>query len=193
MSLFELFKLLESYSRKLSRIEEQISNLVYDLSVNLSQMSVCDCVAAKTKKENLKGDKAKNTMADPKAFSLKLVYCADDSAEACIDWGKPVKLTATLAALLEILADKNTGVSDDDLIGWKTYAEVAEALKQKTGKILDKHAIHQNIYRLRIELMRQRGLSPKLIQTNPRLGLRFALLRKLPGSLEHDVKEPQSE
>jgi len=77
--------------------------------------------------------------------------------------------------LLRILACDG-GRRLDELVGWKSKAQIREALKKLCGSASTPHGLDQLIYNLRIEFA-QAGLDPDLIQSDPRLGRRLALRR----------------
>jgi hypothetical protein len=111
------------------------------------------------------------------ALSLEISMRAEGMAEVSVDGGKRFELPPLLADLLQVLSMPG-GQSDDDMSGWKTLGEVAILLGKKVGRQLNRHAVSQNIYRLRKELFNRGGVNPYLVQTNPRRGARFAVRRK---------------
>jgi DNA-binding response OmpR family regulator len=116
-------------------------------------------------------------LADPQAQALEIFSHPDGSADVRIDGGRSIKLTPVLAALLSCLAE-DTGWSNDDLVGWKTYEQIASFLQAKTGKTYRRRTVVHHIYRLRDELLRQGGFLHYLIQNNRQYGWRLALKRK---------------
>jgi hypothetical protein len=111
------------------------------------------------------------------ALALEIKLRADGAAEVRIDGGKRFTLPPLLADMLRILALDN-GPSNDDLVGWKTLDEVAILLAKNTGGQVKKHAVTQNVYRLRKAMFAQGGANPYLIQTSRRHGVRFARRRR---------------
>ncbi len=104
-------------------------------------------------------------------FSMKLM--ADGTAAASID-GKPVRLSATLAALLAVLATDN-GRGDGPLIGWQSLQEISEQLTLRLGRVIRTGALRQNISRLRAKL-EEAEIDRFLVQTQGSRA-RFALRR----------------
>jgi len=102
---------------------------------------------------------------------------SDGLADVSIDDGRAFALPPALTELLAVLILEN-GFGDDSFVGWKTLDEIGVLLKKRSGKAYTRHALTQGIYRLRNELYRRGGVNPYLVQTNARLGARFALKRK---------------
>lgn len=131
---------------------------------------------------------------EAKAFSIKTEWRADGRGHFQIDDGKPFVLPPLLSQLLSILS-RDTGPNSDSLVGWKTHKEIAEELSKKTRRQFSKHTVIQNIYRLRDQLF-LRGVPRSMIQTNPDLGVRFALIRKSllvsSGALAQDLATPDT-
>lgn len=108
-------------------------------------------------------------------FSLK--FLADGSAIAQVD-RKEIRLSRTLAALLSVLA-ADEGASSDPLVAWKTDAEVAERLALELGRIVGRHALRQNLWRLRRRLG-AKGVNCFLVQSRGSR-MRFARRRQEAG------------
>jgi hypothetical protein len=115
--------------------------------------------------------------AEAGVTSLKMSKRADGSVRVRIDGSQEFELPPALADLLWVLA-QDSGRSEDGLIGWKTPDEAAILLAKKQGRTSSKHALTQNIYRLRTALADRGGVNPFLVQTHRRLGVRFALRRE---------------
>lgn len=113
---------------------------------------------------------------DARVCAIDLTRRADDWALVRFDQSGEIALPPILADLLSLLSDDN-GISDDELVGWKTLDQVAKDLQKTSGRPFTRHAVTQQIYRLRRELFTRGGVSPKLIQTNRRRGVRLALMR----------------
>lgn len=133
--------------------------------------------AASRRQEKAQADEQLRQLAAAGAHSLEISLRADGVAEVRIDGGKRFSLPPLLADMLRILAIDN-GPSTDELVGWKTLDEVAILLAKNTGGQVKKHAVTQNIYRLRKAMFAQGGANPYLIQTNRQRGVRFARRRR---------------
>ncbi len=114
--------------------------------------------------------------AVPGITLLHFDWQPDGSAVAYLD-GKPVRLSAAPASLLQVL-EEDTGLVTDALVGWKSLAEVKERMAKKTGQVLSTGGLNNVVYRLRQALWTQAGLHNDYIQRKPRKGLiRFARRR----------------
>lgn len=111
--------------------------------------------------------------------AVKFVKQIGGSVLVRVDGGREFELPPALGALLSALA-KDTGPSGDGLVAWKSMDEIEFLLVKKLGRKPSRHAIAQNVYRLREALFDRGGVNPHLVQTNRRLGLRFALRRPDP-------------
>jgi len=121
--------------------------------------------------------------AEGGAGDLALHRVADGSWLARVDAGKEFPLPPILGELLAVLA-WDSGVSTDALVGWKRVDELGELLAKRTGQALSRHAVTQNVYRLRQALFERGNVNPHLVQTHRRYGLRFALRRGEGGARE---------
>ncbi len=108
---------------------------------------------------------------------LEIKPRSDGLADVRIERGKVFTLPPVLADLLYVLAI-DSGRASDELVGFKTLSEVTILLHKKANKEFTRRSVTQNIFRLRNEIRRRGGANPFLIQTNRRLGFRFALRRK---------------
>jgi len=111
--------------------------------------------------------------------TLKIAQQPTGEASVWIDGANPFHLSLTLASLLSVLALAHPG-TNDELVGWKSLAEVTEHLQKQLGRPFTPHAIHQLVSRLRSALAVSGGVNPFLVQTHPKLGLRFALRKPSP-------------
>jgi hypothetical protein len=114
---------------------------------------------------------------DARVGAIDLKRRADDWIVVRFDQSNEIALPPILGDLPSVLSD-DARVSDDELVAWKTLDEVAKDLQRASGRSFSRHAVTQQIYRLRRELFTRGGVSPKLIQTNRRRGVRLALVRK---------------
>jgi hypothetical protein len=113
-------------------------------------------------------------------LSVILVPRSDGSAAAHIDGRSGILLPPFVAALLEILK-ADGGIVNDHLAGWKSIAAIQSALKERTKQHHSKAAVKELVYRLR-GLLERHGENPFLVQSNRRLGYRFAVKRG-PGTM----------
>ncbi|MGA2173516.1 MAG: hypothetical protein ABSH38_00895 [Verrucomicrobiota bacterium] len=121
----------------------------------------------------------------PNAGSVTLVVSGDGSSAVSIDGRTGIPLTPLVTALLRVLK-ADCGLVNDHLVGWKSVDVIQAALKEYTRQQHSKAAVKELVYRLRNLLDRQPDNSG-LVQTNHRLGYRFAVRRRAPGSTtEHD-------
>lgn len=114
--------------------------------------------------------------AESGAGALAQRRLADGSWLVRVDAGKEFALPPMLGELLATLA-WDSGLSSDGLVGWKTVGELGELVAKRTGQALTRHAVTQNVYRLRRALFERGNVNPHLVQTHHRYGLRFALRR----------------
>ncbi len=125
------------------------------------------------------------------ALSLTISRKADGSGWVQVDGSKPFRLPPALSDLLSVLA-MDGGEDTEELVGWKSFKDVQTLLKKKQGKELSRHAITQNVHRLRKALAHRAGINPYLVQTDPRYGMRFALKRR-PSSAAASALRPLRE
>jgi hypothetical protein len=183
---------LQAVRRDLERNEERVDNLLQDLIALESALvargdSAVPMLPLGIQSLRAKPDSVKHktdevsaileSIAQPGADKLVIRPMVDGSALIQINGEKHFKLSPTLARLLEILAD-DSSYSDDNLVGWKTHAEIARWLEKKMGQQFSRHAVNQLVSRLRHELDTSSRLYRYFIQTHRRFGLRFALKSK---------------
>jgi len=116
-------------------------------------------------------------LAEAGVEQLTIKWLPNRSAIVQVNTTTEFKLPKTLAYLLEILARDGTD-SDDALVGWKTFAEVATALEKKIGRPYKRHGINQLVSRLRRTLVVRGKLNPLFVDTHDQFGLRFNLRRE---------------
>jgi len=87
--------------------------------------------------------------AEAGVASLKINRHADGSAEVSVNGRRPIRLRPQLAALLTVIAGAGGNV-DDELLGWKTMAEIAAALSiNKRGRAVSPGDVPKIVFRLR--------------------------------------------
>jgi hypothetical protein len=178
--------------RAVSRCEERAdSALQYLCGMERSLAAVCQAAVpglvsvgappkSKTvsRRRNRKSWKKLEILARLGVARLEFQWLPSGSALVLVDDAPAFKLSRTLARLLEILAQDSTP-SDDALVGWKSFAEVAFALEKKLGRRFTKHAINQLVSRLRFALVDRGQLNPFFVESHRRSGLRFLLRRQM--------------
>ena len=108
---------------------------------------------------------------------LKIEWLPTGAALVRVNGGNPFKLPRTLGHLLQIISQDGRP-TDDGLVGWKSFKDVADAMTAELGRNFSKRAINQLVYRLRRELFARGGLNQSLVHCHSQLGLRFALKHK---------------
>ena len=99
---------------------------------------------------------------------------ATGSAHVQIGDGAPMKLAPGQANLLETIAGNRP--SDDHLVGWHPFDEVAARIGALEPRTVSRHALTQRIWRLR-EALDKAGVNWRYVQVHPQKGVRFALRR----------------
>ena len=193
----EIRRLISGLARRYRQLVSRISNaelLADEIAADLAKLEECfdeNTPVARADGPYLnerRGNRVQEQLrrvAEGGALTLDIKRRADGLAEVRIDDGQPFTLPPVLADLLYILA-VDTGLTTDELIGWKSLDEVAILLGKNEGRKLARHAVTQSIYRLRRELFNRGGINPFLVQTNRRRGVRFALKRKKVAVIEND-------
>ena len=183
--LFRVFKKrLDKIVRKFDELDVLIDSVSLDLAAlgeffEKGQLpNSSPNPAPSRRKDKTQVDEQLRQLAEAGAHSLEIKPRADGLVEVRIDGGKRFTLPPLLADVLRILAIDD-GPSDDELVGWKTLDEVAILLTKDSGKLFKRHAVTQNIFRLRKAMFAQGGANPFLIQTNRQRGVRFARRRRL--------------
>ena len=106
------------------------------------------------------------------AFEFQLN--ADGSAHVQIGDVRPMRLPRGQASLLKIIASDRP--SDDHLVGWHTFDEVAAQLGEREHRTVSRHALTQRTWRLR-EAFDAAGVNWRYVHVHPHKGVRFALRR----------------
>jgi hypothetical protein len=113
--------------------------------------------------------------AEAGASSLQVVRRADGSGEVSVGGRRSFALPPKLATLLAVLGVPGDA-ADDGLCGWRTNAEVARALNEKSGGAVSPGAVPKLVYMLR-RAFRDAGENWLLVQTNRVRGVRLAVRR----------------
>ena len=167
---------LKVLADKIGRTEELATTIEYELerleqAIEAGSLPMPD--AGAPPRRTLPVRVALRQTAEQGALLFELKRLSDGSAAVRVDAGKAFQLPPALADLLSVLAAEG-GPSEDGLVGWKTLEEVRIVMTKKTGKPTSKHAVTQQVYRLRREILHRGGVNPFLIQSHRRHGLRFA-------------------
>jgi hypothetical protein len=110
------------------------------------------------------------------ALALEIVSGVDGAAKVRVNGGAPFRVQAKPAALLSIIAAPGGRAADDHMIGWRTAAEMAAALTQRTGRATTARNVTHTLYKLR-KAFRDARQNWFLIQTDRDGAVRFALRR----------------
>ena len=112
---------------------------------------------------------------DPIAYNLDIRTRANGSVEVAIDGGEKFSLGPRLAEVFRFLAsgDKERG-GNDELVGWRSRAEINKFLNDATGKQLRACYVNNLVHLLRMALSKAHYDS-NLIQSNRQKGYRLAL------------------
>jgi hypothetical protein len=109
------------------------------------------------------------------ARSVKITPLTNGAARIQIDGRPEISLPPAVAALLQILK-ADFGPQTDQMVGWKTIADIKQALLKRTGGAFTDRAAKQLVYRLRRKF-EEHGENKFLIQSRRKLGYRIALRR----------------
>jgi len=119
--------------------------------------------------------------------SLLTARNTDGSVEIIVN-GTRIVLKPHLGALFLALAE-DTGVSDDEGVGFKTLGALSARMAKLTGgRILPDETINKYVHRLRQDLVDVAGLTSDVIQSRHRLGRRLAVRRS---TLKQGEKDPR--
>ena len=94
-----------------------------------------------------------------------------------IDGAKPFLLTPALADLLAELAGGDE-IGEDGFPAFRSYAALAAALRARTRRRVQAHAVVVGIGRLRERLLAAGNLSPRFVETAPKRGARLRIRRR---------------
>lgn len=111
------------------------------------------------------------------ATSVQALRADDGDTKFIINGLRAVVLSPMLSALLMVLLADN-GTSPDEFVSWKSRSEAQHRLKQRTGRGIKRGALNNLVHRLRRAIHKQ-GLHRNFIHSDGRLGLRFALRRRV--------------
>jgi hypothetical protein len=174
---------LTALQRRLSAAEECADRIAHDILLLLEETGgipldmPADGAAPQTRPRKLRPRPAAHAAPQPVAVNLDIKQRADGSAAVSVNFGETFVVPPVLADLLDILA-RDTHRGADDLVGWKSLDEVAILLAKRSDRRFTRHAVTQQVYRLRKVMIERGGLDPELIQTNRRHGVRIALKRR---------------
>jgi hypothetical protein len=119
--------------------------------------------------------------------SLLTARNPDGSVEIIVN-GKRIMLKPHLAALFLALAE-DTGVSDDEGVGFKSLDALSARMAKLTGgRILPNGTVNKYVHRLRQDLLALAGLTSDVIQSRYRLGRRLAIKRSTLKKAETDPR-----
>lgn len=173
-------ELMRSAARRLSKLQRRLS-AAEELADRISRDLLAVAEAAE---ETIAGgsDAAPRrgwkelAAGQPVALNLEIKRQHSGCAVVRVDYGRAFRLSPMLGYLLGILAGEGGRVVDE-LAGWKSLDEVAILLGKQAERRLTRHAVTQQLYRLRRELFDRGGVSPALVQTHRTRGARLALKR----------------
>ena len=116
----------------------------------------------------------------PVAHALNASPAESGKIEITIDGGKRITLPPALAALLAALI-ADGGESPDSLVAYKSFDRLSASMEEKMDRKYDRHALSQLLWRLR-ELLGDKGIDRRLVQTSTEFGARFRLKRTAPAA-----------
>lgn len=174
---------MEKLARAASRLEERLDVLVWKARRGLPG-DTCGPAhdAMRRPRRPMRTGCLQRPEPTPWLTKLKTERQPDGSLRVFVNNRRPFVLQPHLGALLLALAE-DTGVSDDEGVGFKTVGDLAIRMsKRLETKRLSADTINKYVWKLRRELCRCAGLEAGIIQTHRRLGRRLALKRPiLPG------------
>jgi hypothetical protein len=124
-------------------------------------------------------DRELQRLAKEGVAALALTFQSNGSGSLKIDGRDRIPLPPRLAALAAGLI-LDTGHSPDQLVSWKSDAEIIAALERRTQKKYRRHTFNHLFYLLRAAL-KDKDENPWLVMRDPKFGSRFALRRALGG------------
>lgn len=107
--------------------------------------------------------------------TIEIAHNPDGSAIVTVGQTQKFRLNSPILVdlLVTLTEDSGSGPGNDGLVGWKSAQQLRQRLGEKRGRNLTCHAIAVSIHRLRLALLAA-GLNRFLVQTNRRMGFRFA-------------------
>jgi hypothetical protein len=174
-----LFSKLGGLARKAATLEEELDRLLLEATLLKEQLAAIvsdpsDLRSGRRRMTKHAGGAIQTLarLAHEGVAKIKIRRFAR-TAELTIGDHPPARLSTMLAYLVEAIC-LDIGHSDDDLIGYKSLAEITLFLEKRCNKRLTRHGVTQHIHRLR-RVLQMNGNNPYLIQTTRNGGARFAL------------------
>jgi hypothetical protein len=121
-------------------------------------------------------DKRLIALAEPGVGRLGIHKLETGNVLVSVDGAMPFSLAPTLGELLELIAFAE-GDSPDEFPPFQSSDALAAALSKRTGRSCQPHAVVVYVGRLRDSLESAGHLTPLLVETRVRLGVRFRLRR----------------
>ena len=179
--LLALRRELECLQKDLSKWEERLDRLIFDMDGLVKQSASSPQPAQPLPKTQAPGlplresRRSLQQQACVGAHSVQFTLLADGSARVQIDGRPGLPLPPSVAALFQILKGDG-GTRTDQMVGWKTVADIKQALHKSTGWSFTDRAVKELVFRLRRKL-EAHGELPYLVQSRRKLGYRLALWR----------------
>ena len=173
---------LEKVTRSAARLEERLDQLVWSARRGLHTQAGSLAHGTTLRPRRLPHHAGRPQRFEPTAWltTLRAERQADGAFVVFINSRRPFLLQPHLGALLLALAE-DSGVSDDEGVGFKTVGDLAIRVSKRLGTTrLSSDTINKYVWKLRRELSRRAGLEAGIIQTHRRLGRRLALKRPIP-------------
>jgi hypothetical protein len=163
-SIHELRRKTRQVLSNLDALTDKVAEIERDLEVMARARNVC----SEEPTYHIPG-------GDPIAYNLDIRTLANGSVDVVIDGGVKFSLGPRLAGVFQFLAsgEKERG-ANDELVGWRSRAEINKFLNDATGKQLRACYVNNLVHLLRMALSNAHYDS-NLIQSNRQKGYRFAL------------------
>lgn len=169
---------ISDFAKRAGRMEEMAADVRWEIENLQGQLSAMDAGSGAAGQDEVIRFKRDldlhyRQLAENGTADFRIEFLANGSAAVRVD-GKHLTLSTTLGTLLEALAS-DQGPSPDHLVAWKSAAEITERMARRLGRIANRHALRQNLWRLRRKL-ETAGVNRYLVQTRG-AQMRFALRR----------------
>lgn len=181
-------KTVKTLARRVGKVENEVSGIGDDLHGLLqvieetgkaqnAEPSSCGPKREGNWRDELtpEGHAALRDRAKTGVTNINIEPLSKGRARVTIDGGAEMELTPVLAGLMRALCE-DSGFSDDGLVGFKTLADLTWLLGKNAKKHVKPHAVSAAVSRLR-DALAAKGYNPYLVQTDHRLGYRFAKRR----------------